>query len=688
MPRPPHLASGRDGPPGSTAQRAAVAIAVATTTALLATPASRVEGGGAFWLLALLVLAPPLIAQVARRPGLQRTPWTGPERLALLLAALPLLGGAIQLVALARLDATAPVAASGMSAAAAGEAVLHGMLLHAVLPASLLTFLPLFAIATGSSERWLARLPLALAPTALVAIYQSRIDMERWNVAHFVRHGRASGLAYDANSLAACLYLVLPLAVLAALRRGPRSRRLVAGAAALLLGAALPATGNRAALAAVALGVVLAPWAALRLGGPTDRRARRALALAPLLLAATLYGLLDAAAGRTIPGASGVARLADTLDEMRDEGLAETLRESGRQELWLRALRIWRQAPIAGVGPGGFARELADDRFRADLPGLVAVPDLAASHYLQVAVELGAIGLALHLALLLIPVGWFARRRGLASSASAASGVVATTLVVAIPLLQFNHYLLFPDVAWLLGLLLAAAAATASQDASPPRRAAAVAGLLLLALFALASAFAAFGPRGFHGRADADWWPFRNDAGCYPVESWEGIATRWCAPDARLAIPIDWPGDRAVALSVLAMHPDLDRRPLSVGLQSAGGWRSDLVFDRSRWLQVTVPVAAAAVRPCVSADGRRRSCLAIRLHAARGWRPSDWGESADDRWLGVAVQARPLPDLTRLPGHLFDDGFERGDLGRWRVGEDEDPGLPSAAEAAEPRGGG
>jgi O-antigen ligase len=652
--------------------RAGAATAFAASALLLATPASRLDdAAGSRW-LALLVLSPPLLALAARRAASRGTPWSAPERLALLLAALPLVAGSIQLAALARLDAAAPVAASGMTATAAGEAVVQGIVLHAVLPASFLSFLLLFRSSAGGAERWLSALPFALVPSAVVAIYQARVDLEPWNVDHFLRHGRASGLAYDANSLAATLFLLLPLVMLAVTHGAPW-RRVAAGGGLLVFGAALPATGNRAALAAVAIGLVFAPWLARRLFAPASRGVRRALAIAPLLLAAAIYLAVDSAAGQASARASGLDRLAATLDDLRAQGVAAELRASGRAELWRRAIGIWRQAPIAGVGPGGFARELDNERARADLPGLPAIPDLATSHYLQIAAELGAIGLALHLALLMIPVAAVVRWRNPARAASAGREVAAATLVGALPLLQFNHYLLFPDFAWLLGLLLAAVAAKPAGESPARARFAPRAAFVCLAIFALGSALAAFGPHGYRARTDAEWWPFRYDVGCYPEESWEGVATRWCAPDSWLPIPVAAPGDRAVALALLAMHPDLERQPLAVDLRTAAGWRSRLVFEGSRWLQVEIPVTAEALRPCPPAEGRSRSCLAVRLHAARGWRPSEWSATTDDRWLGVAVRARAVPDLELLPGHLFDDGFEAGDLGRWTIGDEDDP---------------
>jgi putative inorganic carbon (HCO3(-)) transporter len=77
----------------------------------------------------------------------------------------------------------------------------------------------------------------------------------------------------------------------------------------------------------------------------------------------------------------------------------------GRWEIWSRALWFIRDAPLSGIGLNAF-RELAGVRYPFETP----IPAVHAHNiFLQTALDLGIIGLAAYVALLIV-VGWQARR--------------------------------------------------------------------------------------------------------------------------------------------------------------------------------------------------------------------------------------------------------------------------------------
>jgi O-antigen ligase len=642
--------------------------------ACIATPASRLHWGPGYMLLLILLGATVGVATAARRaarPGQRLRPL---QRLALGYVALVVVAAVAHGSALATLAPSHVVAVGGTTAAAALQALLEETPLHLGLPLALFASSVLIELRPSESWRRFRLLPLLLLPSATVALIQGGGRIELWNVSHFVLHGRASGLAYDANSLAACILLLLPLALLSTATADSRPARVGSGLLSTLLLVALAATGNRTALVGVAALLPLLTLTLMAIAPPGDRWRRARLVLAPVAVAAatiTLFALTSRGAQQPV----GLVRLNQALDRLRTEGAGAVFESSWRGDLWRQAARIWASAPVAGVGPGGFIRELSNARFRGNDSSAAAPIDHAASHYLQIAAELGTIGLLLQLALLLAPtwrVARAARRRAEDEDRSLATTLVCT-LGVALPLLQFNHYGLFPDVAWALALLLAFADATAAREVDGRRRGGRsrqIAAAAILALFAAASVSAAFGRHGYEARATAGWWPFRFDSGCYAVESWDGIPTRWCGPEAWLPVPVRWPGDSALALQSIAHHPDLAARPLEVRIGLVDGSFRTLHFDRPEWRRLSIPIAPSALVPCFDGAGSRATCLAVRLETSRGWRPSEWSASADDRWLGIAVRAQPVPDLSLLPGHLFSDDFEAGDLARWRLGEE------------------
>jgi len=234
-------------------------------------------------------------------------------------------------------------------------------------------------------------LPLALAATGLLA-------------------GAAATL-----SRAAALALAVGLVVLAGLR-GPRATVRAAlgpclGALVALVGLvpSMPAAGRaRPALALVGLGAGLAIAAVLaRL---------RAVAAVALVVGGVLAGCVAVAVA-----AGGVGDAAGLVAETRI-----TLASPDRSGAVAAALRVAAEHPLTGAGPGQ-----ADLRSRG-ADGGTRIFGYAHNEYVQVAAELGLVGLAL-LAVLLVALGrllWRARATGPAVAGWA--GVAAATAAFAV----------------------------------------------------------------------------------------------------------------------------------------------------------------------------------------------------------------------------------------------------------------
>lgn len=214
---------------------------------------------------------------------------------------------------------------------------------------------------------------------------------------------RASGPVSDANDLAFVLLAALPLAL--GLRR-PGASPGAWDYAAAILAIGLLATFSRGALVGLLAMVVFA--AATRLVRPRDL-----VGLLGLLLA---MGSLVVLTQRD--------RVLEALDH---KAAVAGQNVTDRLDLWDAATRMVLDRPLVGHGPGSFALEV--EGYALGLPGTgPARLDVVHNTFLEVAVELGLLGLALLVALLLSAgrqswLAWRARRHpGAAAIATALVG--------------------------------------------------------------------------------------------------------------------------------------------------------------------------------------------------------------------------------------------------------------------------
>ncbi|TQK71242.1 oligosaccharide flippase family protein [Nocardioides sp. SLBN-35] len=181
--------------------------------------------------------------------------------------------------------------------------------------------------------------------------------------------GRAAGPLEDPNDLAFFLVAALPFALVAAHRRSPLGVAAVAGCAAVLV-VATCATFSRGAL--LAMGVMLLTALLLR-------TLRPATVVTVALAALAALGLLWATHAEVVERSL-----------LEKEHIAAANVES-RYTTWTMAAEMTADSPFLGQGPGGFAAAT-----QAYLPGDVgAVPQTVVHNmYLDVASELGLLGLA------------------------------------------------------------------------------------------------------------------------------------------------------------------------------------------------------------------------------------------------------------------------------------------------------
>jgi O-antigen ligase len=193
-----------------------------------------------------------------------------------------------------------------------------------------------------------------------------------------VNDARLSGGFDDPNELAAVLVPAIVFAVAAFLAVGSRPVRWIYAAVAAFLGYAFLQTDSQAGLIALGLALFLAVIFSGR------ARPRVIAGVSVLLFVATLYYTFV-----THPVA---------IESITSQGNV-----SGRESLWTVATEIAKDNPILGVGAGNFV--IVEPSYAAssiNLPraDLVVRPELVHNSYLQVLVELGAVGLLAFLAVI------------------------------------------------------------------------------------------------------------------------------------------------------------------------------------------------------------------------------------------------------------------------------------------------
>lgn len=403
---------------------AAVALLLSSTIALFAFGSSSVSqleriGGPGRW-VALLALAALGVAAAARRPVSMPPPW-------------PWLGAA-SLVALGVVSALWSVDPQ----LTVGRVFTLAVLFAAAAALTAVTTDPDGAARAVLSGVLAGVAAVALASLALVAVSRGDAILSSTAGAGW----RFRGIGQNPNTVAMLLAVGLPVVVWSVFDERGRRRRLTALALLLVVAGEIAVSGSRGALVAGFAGAVVTATAL----APIKRlKALSAVGLVVLALACAettrLQGgaLPVTAAQRPTAAATttrtrgidaqSVFRLEDELGHPPLGGYRPPvprtfLGSSGRVQAWDGALRQGAQRPVAGYGFGTEDRVFVDREYAFE-GGYVE------NTYLGLFLQLGAVGVAAFVALLLL-LAWCAVqacRRG-AGPACAAGGVLVAAVLI------------------------------------------------------------------------------------------------------------------------------------------------------------------------------------------------------------------------------------------------------------------
>lgn len=403
----------------------------------------------------------------------------------------------------------------------------------------------------------------------------------------------------DVNAAGSYFLLMTSTGIGLTVAAGPRLAY-AAGLLSLATGTAFWLAGSRTALAAaliVCMGVLT--WRGRKL--KSTRRRRTILGAAVLLAVVLPIAALWAYTGR------GGADAALTSARIRVDFVATSL-------------RMWATDPIFGVGAGRYYS--LSDRFMGR-----AIPDVwrenAHNNFLQIGAELGVLGLAGFVGLLIAgarPVREALRTRAgpaeplLVGASAGVAAYLATCLA--------GHPLLTPETAYPFWIMSGVVVGLAHRRSVPPpvsARHRVVTGLAI-GLFFVGTADPRLDEavRDTAARQDARFGAF-----AWETEPDDGRRFRWIGPRAAFFLPGN---EQAAALSLRAPHAGRGR-PVTVDVAVDGTRIARIPFFHDQWVQVPLRLPVS---------GGWYGIHRVELVVDPPWTPGE-RRNGDGRTLGVMV---------------------------------------------------
>ena len=447
----------------------------------------------------------------------------------------------------------------------------------------------------------------------------------------FLKIGFITGTYTDSNALGVCSVVVFACSLgLMFCCRG-RARVFVSFCGLLTIAVVVLAR-SRAGL----LGIVLVTLGTLL----AARKARKATAASSIamgrpvvafaVLAAVLVGFLVV---QDITQLGKVPVIGDALLVMLRPS-QDSLRYVVRHRLhqWAEALRMSRQFPWTGVGLGAYIVELPN--FYLEHCRRVFTIDTAGNLFLQIASELGVLGLILLLWFVAIICRSCLRRPWLSDAArQGGSGplllALRITVLVSVFLFLFGAHLLFFEYNYLLGLCAGLVLASGWRLEPPMpansrgfRRKVSV--ILVPLIIVVSAIFLAesLGRLSIEARRRQVGWQLVY--GFYRRETWDGkFGFFWTQKEAKMCIPVR---GKALVFSLFCAHPDADEKPVICSLFVDGRLERTVTLPKHKWQTVRIPFRYRIGRECT-----------VRFVVNRTFNPRKAGLSNDGRDLGVAV---------------------------------------------------
>jgi len=528
----------------------------------------------------------------------------------------------------------------------------------------------------------------------LFGLYQSVRNVGLGNQDWFIQSGRINALFTDPNALGVFLSLSLPVfagVVLARRRLGK-----ILFAVPILVGIFLiPDSGSRVGMLGLAVAFLVFVFLLLKMG----LRARREnpglwrSVIRHSGAAVLLLGLI--AAFVLVNRESNLHyRVSENIKSLKVlfNPKAREIILHGRHLTWPSAIHMIREYPVSGIGLGAFTCELPNfyrkyditpimsSNYYREYPGPDIRVDSAGNYYLQVASEMGFVGLFffgwIFFGVLKRIVKDYFRKGPIGEESFLGLGLSASVLAMFVIFGLGAHTLHFEILLafWLcVGLLFAVSPAARREFGISPasgreggesgessgleselrpatENLGRISPLCLVGLGLAVIIFGSFLTWDSFGRLSlrerTERFHLNQEFGFYQRETMDGRAFRWTGWVAGMTVKANKP---VVVVPVLAAHPDIGEVPVEVKV-----FLTDNLF-RSRTLLDEFELRGHGWRERRYDFGGRIGAEGIMFfEVSRTWRPEDVLGSSDPRDLGIAV------GVLRFEGEVRES--QRGEL--------------------------
>ena len=498
---------------------------------------------------------------------------------------------------------------------------------------SYLTGFLFFLIVANSLKSWefvkkiLAVMSVSFGLSLLFALVQRYHSISLGNTPFWVSVGRINGTFTDPNAFGAFLAAFLPLMIGLALSSGRRTRTfLLAGVLLALF--VFPAIGSRSALIGLAvsgLAVFVLLWAK---GAPQFRKASRWVLAAFLVILVVFLTLAFFSSSLNL-----YQRIQKDIDLIgRKDSLGELF--GRRLEFWGVASFMIGDYPLTGVGVGAFIIELPNYAAALEMP--FRYTDSAQNYLFQAGAELGFPGV-----LLLLWIFFVIFRRAFVSWQGVKAlqpqtyillGILAGCLSICVNLI-FHTYIGSFEIHYLLWFLLAAVFMFPGErkDEEGRSRLSPLLRLTIIAvlvLFGLGHLWNSSHSLSLERRTRTFGWD--QNFGLYKREKDNRrFYFRWMRESAGITVE---KAGKTLVLPLLASHPDIQERPVTVRISS-----SDALFREKTLLQEIVLREKIWTDVECDVSGLRGDKLHLRFETDRTWEPRKYSAVPDPRRLAVGL---------------------------------------------------
>ncbi|MFC2165493.1 O-antigen ligase family protein [Acidobacteriota bacterium] len=500
-----------------------------------------------------------------------------------------------------------------------------------------------------------------LAVTALFSygfgIYQDVAHSGLGNQDYFAAASRLNALFTDPNALGVFLILTIPVFTGLFLIK-KRFARLLFG---LTLGCGLyliPDAGSRVGMLGVALGIGFFLILVIRLGikarksNPKFGRLVVTHVAAAVLLVGLISGfiMVNKQSNLYTRFVANIQSLRLT-DEFRH--ITREIILHGRHLTWPASLHMIREYPVSGIGVGAFTPELPNFFKTYSIAPVVGsafyrknlVPDFhvdsAGNYYLQVASEMGLVGLAFFLWIfyLVLKRIYKVNFKDKEISEDRFLGVGLSSAILAMFIaFSFGAHTVNFEIQmtfWMfVGLLYViptgipnAIPESRSKKTSPSPLLKTVLGLLLV-VFAAGHAWNSYHSLSLRERTEK--YHLFHEFGLYQKETMDGRDFRWTGKAAALTVKVENKG--VLAVPVLASHPDIEQNPVRVKVYVT----EDLFRNTELIDEFDLRDSVWKVRQ-YDFSNRVGSEVLLYFEIGRTWRPREALGSSDPRTLGIAL---------------------------------------------------